>query len=218
MRMRSSCARASATCASATSSAAWLWSTALWLTKPCASSSRLQVGTRDGRLRLRLLQLCGLQPVVELHQQLALAHALAVGEAEGDDAPADLGAQHHRLPRAQRADGRDLVVDAHRRRATDLDDGRPAGTARPTAGAGPRRAGGPCSAGRPRGRGTGLPRRHRARAGPGTTVLEPPCCGTGQRDADHGHRNVQRFHVEASFQDVAAKRPRRKAVNCSGDA
>ena len=56
---RESCARASATCASATSSAAAFWSTALWLTKFCASrlAAALQVGARDARLRLRLLQL-----------------------------------------------------------------------------------------------------------------------------------------------------------------
>ena len=42
MRMRASCALASATCASATSSAAALWSTALWLTKFCDTRSRLR--------------------------------------------------------------------------------------------------------------------------------------------------------------------------------
>jgi hypothetical protein len=63
----------------------------------------LQVGAGDAGLRLGLLQLRLLQRVVELHQQLAAAHALAVAETQRRDAAADLGPQHHALHATQRA-------------------------------------------------------------------------------------------------------------------
>jgi hypothetical protein len=57
----------------------------------------LQLGPRDRRLGLGLLQLCLLQRVVQLHQQLAAPHTLAILEADARDAAADLGSQRHAL-------------------------------------------------------------------------------------------------------------------------
>ena len=74
-----------------------------------------------------LLQLRLLQRVVQLHQQLAATHALAVAEAERGDAPADLGPQHHALARTQRAHGLRVVFQRHALDLADLDAGRPAG-------------------------------------------------------------------------------------------
>ena len=134
MRMRASCACVSATCASATSSAATLWSSALWLTKFCATSSRLRCTLVRAMpaCASALLQLRLLQGVVELHQQLAAAHALAVVEAEPRDAAADLGAQHHALARTQRAHGLGIVLQRQLLDLADLDRDRAAGSARPT--------------------------------------------------------------------------------------
>ena len=112
--MRASCAWASATCASRHLEVAALWSTALWLMKFCATSSWLRCRLVRAMLAcgLGLLQLRLLQRVVELHQQLAAPHALAVAEVEPRDAAADLGAQHHALARTQAAHGLRVVVRA----------------------------------------------------------------------------------------------------------
>jgi hypothetical protein len=77
------------------------------------------VGLRDRQLGLRLLQLRLLQPVVQLHQQLAPGHLLAVAKADLHHPAADLGAHHGALARTQRAHGLDVVghgLAAHGRR------------------------------------------------------------------------------------------------------
>ena len=88
-------------------------------------AAALQIGARDARLRLRLLQLRLLQVVVELHQQLPAPHAATIGKTQHGDAPADLGLEHHALARSHGAhglhivgqrDGHDLGdFDGHRR-------------------------------------------------------------------------------------------------------
>ncbi len=84
MRMRASCAFDSATWASATSSAA-----AALVHRALADevlrhqfAIALQVGAGDAGLGLGLFQLGLLQCVVQLHQQLAAAYALAIGESQ----------------------------------------------------------------------------------------------------------------------------------------
>ena len=64
----------------------------------------LVIGLRDRQLGLGLLHLGQRQLVIELHQQLAAPHALAIVEVQLRHAAADLGAQHHALARAQAAD------------------------------------------------------------------------------------------------------------------
>jgi hypothetical protein len=87
----------------------------------------LQVGARNAGLRLGLLNLCALQRVIELHQQLRAPHALAVAEGQLGDAAADLGAQHHALTRTQRAHGLGVILQTHRLDPPDLHCHRAAG-------------------------------------------------------------------------------------------
>ena len=54
----------------------------------------LMVGLGDGHLRLRLLNLCALQSVIELHQHLSFAHLAAVGKTQSDNAARDFRSQH----------------------------------------------------------------------------------------------------------------------------
>ena len=73
----------------------------------------LVVGQSDRQLGLALLDLRRLQLVVKLHQQLALAYAIAVFEVQLRNAPADLGAHHHALARAKIAHGLGVVGELH---------------------------------------------------------------------------------------------------------
>jgi hypothetical protein len=91
--MRATCAWARLTWASATCSAA-----AVLVHRALADetlglqlAAALQVGARDAGLGLGLLQLGLLQRVVQLHQQLAAAHAGTFGKAQPGDAAAVSG-------------------------------------------------------------------------------------------------------------------------------
>ncbi len=53
------------------------------------------VGLRNRQLSLALLELGQRQLVVKLHQHLALAHTLAIGEIKLCNAPAHLGPEHY---------------------------------------------------------------------------------------------------------------------------
>jgi hypothetical protein len=146
-------------------------------------AAALQVRARDRGRGLGLLDLRALQRVVELHQELALAHALAVAEGERLDPAARLGPQHHALARSQGAHGLGVVLQAHRLDLAELHRRRAAraAPARPTLGS--RAAWALCrfAALRPR-----LLGRNQV-----ALVLEPPrgCPDCG--NADHGHRQVK---------------------------
>ncbi len=73
----------------------------------------LVVGTGDRQLGTALLHLGAGQLVVELHQQLPLAHALPIAEIELRDAPADFRPQHHAAPRTQAAHSLGIVAHGH---------------------------------------------------------------------------------------------------------
>ena len=69
----------------------------------------VEVALRNRQLGLGLLDLSGRQLVVELHQELPLAHAVAIAEVELSDAAANFGLDDHPLARAQTAHGLDIV-------------------------------------------------------------------------------------------------------------
>ena len=152
-------------------------------------AAALQVGARDARLRRRLFELRVLQRVVELHQQLALAHTPAIGEAELGDAPADLGPQDDGLNGTQAADGLGIVFDAQHFDLADFDDCRAATTAA-TWTRGTRRAAqcdtraGCCT--------------HLFRPDSAPRALEPPCRDAHRDDAEHRHHGVQFFHCHTA--------------------
>ena len=133
----------------------------------------LVVGLRDRQLGLGLLHLGQLQLVVELHQELAAPHPVAVAEVELRHPPADLGAQHHALARPQAAHGLGFIGELDHLDPGHLHRGRPGWTGR-----------------RPRRR----PGLHLGRPGrPGRAVLVPPRRPGGGRDADHGDHGVDCF-------------------------
>ena len=111
MRSRAAVARASASLACATCRFAALSSTERWLMKFCATSSwlRLWLACAIDSSACGLLHLGQRQLVVQLHQQLAAAHPLAVAEIELRHPAADLGPQHHALARPQAAHGLGVV-------------------------------------------------------------------------------------------------------------
>ena len=153
---------------------------------------RDRVGTRDARLRLRLLQLRLLQRVVQLDQQLAAAHSGPFRKAQLADAAADLRPQHHTLGRLQRAHGLHIVDQGldfgpgnfHRGRATRRAHSSRAGT----------------------GSGLGLAgfgRLDRSGCHAGLhlgAVLPPPCRTASQGHADDGHQRVNLLQVRVPVQ------------------